>query len=547
MLDYLHKRYEGLSWVSPWPWKVIYIDTDGVNYNNPPSAIIDAVNGGATVIVLSFYTVLYGPVDMAAAWASADPSARNAAIAYAHNAGAVVLVSAGGATDIPYNTDPIAFGAAAATFAVNYGLDGLDMDLENLGPGASYQYSDTISWIGNASVSARAVLCPMRLLTHAPQAPYFGAVGNAGPNPWTGTGGGYTAIWKRTGPTVIDAFLVQFYNQGSSCYTTQQGLFSASATDCPTFPGTSLLEIASYGVPASRIVLGKTVRPSDGDNGWVDAGSLQTWVAAAASYWSAGIMLWAWHPNESPYFLNAVVPAPSWSPSGTPGQTPTPSHTPSPSVSPSNTPSRPPTPTQTPSGTPSPSTTPASQTVAPSPVSLSQTLSASGTPSAPSCGGADGVVCAISTSEAVTRAALIAAGQTPSNCTSSYQQCAGITLYPVQQCATGTACYRGAFVLQTAAVCAGGVWAGPGVAGSYSMTPVSTKTPPNTVSPSPPPTFSVSHTPPITASSSLTAAVTPSSSVTAAVTPVSTITPTVTASKTGTPRTSEYLHVNVHG
>ena len=449
VLDYLHGGGEALSWVSPWPWKVIYIDTKGLNYNNPPSTIMAAVDAGATVIVLSFYTALYGPVDMAAAWAGADPSARAAAVAYAHSAGAVVLVSAGGASDVPYGIDATAFGASAATFAVTYGLDGLDMDLENVGPALSYGSVDVIAWISAASISARAVLCPMRLLTHAPQAPYFGAVGDSGPNPWTGTSGGYTAIWDNTGPTIIDAFLVQFYNQGSSCYTTQTGLFSASVVDCSSFPGTSLLEIASYGIPVSRIVIGKIVLGSDGSNGWVDAHQLSTWFAAISSIWSAGIMLWQWDATAAAPYLTAVVPGPSWSATKTPASA---------------------TSSGTPSHTPSETPTPASASIAATPLRATPSISASPVPCGP-IGGGQTTICAIGTAEAATRATLTAIGQTPSACTASYQQCANGALFPLQNVAPGTACLGGAFVLQSSAACTLGVWAGPGTEGSFSATP----------------------------------------------------------------------------
>ena len=107
-------------------------------------------------------------------------------------------------------------------------LDGLDLDLENFSPGISYPQagllsSQVMTWLTDVSVTARSLLGSGRLLTHAPQAPYFGPVSPNGAyqySPVTGTvywtlgGGGYTALWQALGSSgVVDAFLVQFYNQ----------------------------------------------------------------------------------------------------------------------------------------------------------------------------------------------------------------------------------------------------------------------------------------------------------------------------------------------
>jgi hypothetical protein len=53
----------------------------------------------------------------------------------------------------------------------------------------------------------------------------------------------------------IDFFLVQFYNQGPSCYTTYNGLFlnSLDGGACPNFPGTSVAEIARYGLSGGAV------------------------------------------------------------------------------------------------------------------------------------------------------------------------------------------------------------------------------------------------------------------------------------------------------
>jgi hypothetical protein len=85
-------------------------------------------------------------------------------------------------------------------------------------------------------------------LTHF-AAPYFGAIGSAAANPWTLTTGGYSAVYAGAA-AAIDFFNVQFYNQGPTCYTTYNSLFvnSLDGGACPYFSGTSVAEIARYGI-----------------------------------------------------------------------------------------------------------------------------------------------------------------------------------------------------------------------------------------------------------------------------------------------------------
>jgi hypothetical protein len=54
--------------------------------------------------------------------------------------------------------------------------------------------------------------------------------------------------------TKADRYNVQFYNQGSSEYTTCAGLLTASSS---TFPDTAVFQLNSVqGVPLSKIVIG---------------------------------------------------------------------------------------------------------------------------------------------------------------------------------------------------------------------------------------------------------------------------------------------------
>lgn len=152
----------------------------------------------------------------------------------------------------------------------------------------------------------------MRLISHAPQAPYFGRVGSTVGNAWTGTSGGFTAVWQRAGPNNIDFLNVQFYNQGPTCYTTYAGLFTSSNGDgtCPSFPGTSLAEIASYGVPINLLIVGKPLLAGDASNGQVPATSLRDWLSRARTElgYSGGAFIWTWSATAARTWVTMVFP-----------------------------------------------------------------------------------------------------------------------------------------------------------------------------------------------------------------------------------------------
>ena len=84
---------------------------------------------------------------------------------------------------------------------------------------------------------------------------------------------------------------------------------SNSGGSCGVFPGTSVLEIASYGVRLNSIVVGKPLLPTDADNGYVAPAQLRTMLStAAAAGWSAGVMTWSWDPAQGPAWIQAVYP-----------------------------------------------------------------------------------------------------------------------------------------------------------------------------------------------------------------------------------------------
>jgi len=248
---------------------------------------------------------------MAQAWGGIGASDQQQAVQYAHNKNAIVIVSAGGSTESPYSSmSGSQYGSNVANWAVQNNLDGVDFDMENFQPplvASGLSPQQTIQWLADAVNTARSILGDSRVITGAPQAPYFGGIGG-GTNPWTGTTGGYTAVYQASQTT--DWYNIQFYNQGATCYVDYNGLFKDSSS-CPPFPGTSVAEIAAYGIPLDKIVVGKYVTQGDASNGWVDPGTLGQYFQQASSDigWNAGVMGWVWNdPNTNANWINAIYP-----------------------------------------------------------------------------------------------------------------------------------------------------------------------------------------------------------------------------------------------
>jgi len=265
------------------PIKAIYIDYL-YNQTSPGQSVFSAVQGGFNLVILAFY-LSSGPVDYASAWQKLPASEKATISEYAHNHDARIIVSFGGSTQGGFDTlDPYETAVEVSDFVLANSLDGVDFDLENFNSGFTYGTFSTaqlIAWIVNVTNTARALLGPEAVITHAPQAPYFGPVGGSS---FAGPEGGYVAVYAQA--QTIDYFNVQFYNQGPTCYTTYAGIFKNSSSDCPVFPGTSVDEISHYSysgisVPLSKILVGKPVEPTDATNGYVQPALLGHYLAAA--------------------------------------------------------------------------------------------------------------------------------------------------------------------------------------------------------------------------------------------------------------------------
>jgi len=290
---------------------VLYVDYQGINWGSPQTTLTSAVSSGFNVVIISFL-LLSGATDMALAWQGVDQQTQQQTMQTVHQQGGVVLVSAGGSSEIPYGQiDGWSYGQKAAQWATQNNLDGVDFDMENFGPpliAGGLNPQETIDWLINASNAASEVLGEEGIITHAPQAPYFGKIGGGGGNTWTGTTGGYTAVWKGT--SSISWFNLQFYNQGVTCYVDYTGLFEESGEDCQAFPGTSVKEIQGYGIPFDAIVVGKPVGTSNAASGWVSASDLNEWFTQANSLgWNTGVMGWEWYsPQVTGSWIQTIYP-----------------------------------------------------------------------------------------------------------------------------------------------------------------------------------------------------------------------------------------------
>ena len=106
-----------------------------------------------------------------------------------------MIVSAGGATDMPCNyMTGAAYGAGVARWAVENHMDGMDFDME------SFEADATINWLVDASLEARAILCPARLLTHAPRPPTSVTSAQTRPTPGRSTRGATQPCGRVRGP-----------------------------------------------------------------------------------------------------------------------------------------------------------------------------------------------------------------------------------------------------------------------------------------------------------------------------------------------------------
>ncbi|KAJ7583287.1 glycoside hydrolase family 18 protein [Mycena floridula] len=264
------------------PRFVIYGDKPTGSPAGPPASALLGYN----VYIMSFLQT-DGAKDQALAWTQLSPDQRMALKAEYNAAGIKLLVSLFGSVDTPTTNgvDVSAFGQTVVDWVKTYGVDGVDIDYEDLdamnkGDGAAE------AWIISLTQILRQGL-PTSIITHAPLAPWFA------PAPrWSG--GGYLRVHNEVG-NIIDWYNLQFYNQGSDSYTTCDNLLTAAS---PPWGNTAVFEIAQSGVPLDKLVIGKPAGPTDATNGFMSTQDLSVCVQQA-------IMVWQ-YPNADSLWISAV-------------------------------------------------------------------------------------------------------------------------------------------------------------------------------------------------------------------------------------------------
>ncbi|KAH7908480.1 glycoside hydrolase family 18 protein [Hygrophoropsis aurantiaca] len=268
------------------PHFVIYSD----HWATPPTA---ADVNGYNVVALTFW-VTSGPIDQAAEWVGLDSATRASIKSSYNDAGISLIVSAFGSSDYPTTSgaDPTTTANNLAAWVLEYGLDGVDVDYEDL-TAMNAGNDDAATWLATFTTALRAQL-PQGdyILTHAPLAPWFS----------TSYTYGYLTVDKTVG-SLIDWYNIQFYNQGTSEYTTCDSLLTSPAT----YPGSALFQISASGVTLDKLVIGKPATTTDEtDGGYMTATLLAQCVDQAYEQgWDAGVMVWE-YPDAAASWIEEV-------------------------------------------------------------------------------------------------------------------------------------------------------------------------------------------------------------------------------------------------
>ncbi|KAJ7612521.1 glycoside hydrolase family 18 protein [Mycena polygramma] len=274
------------------PHWVIYSDQFVSGTTGPPA--VSAVTG-FNVFALSFL-LTEGAFDKAEEWTTLTDAQRASVKAQYNAAGIKLIVSVFGSTDVPTSSgaNPVTTATTMANWVKQYNLDGIDVDYEDFN---AFDAGDgkAEAWLITFTTQLRTLLPQgTYILTHAPVAPWFS------PSIWGG--GGYLKVHATVG-NLIDWYNIQFYNQGTTEYTTCASLLTTSSS---TWPETALFQIAASGVPLSKLVIGKPATSSEADNGFMPTSTLATCLSQAKSQgWNAGAMVWE-YPGAAAAWIAAV-------------------------------------------------------------------------------------------------------------------------------------------------------------------------------------------------------------------------------------------------
>ncbi|CAL2106394.1 Glyco_hydro_18 domain-containing protein [Tenacibaculum sp. 190524A02b] len=168
-------------------------------------------------------------------------------ISFLKNKNKKCILAAGGANLAPLHFVAKDFGTELANFAIQYGFDGVDLDIENL---TTPPTQEEINWLVEATKAVKKVNKNL-LISHAPQATYFT------------NNGGYSLVEKGTGGA-IDYYNIQYYNQGSwgyQTYSNYDDIFTIMYEN--QVNETSIPSIIKQGVPANKLMVGKPITIQD--------------------------------------------------------------------------------------------------------------------------------------------------------------------------------------------------------------------------------------------------------------------------------------------
>ena len=312
------------------PVYAVYVNTLNQWWGDVVAAEIGATNPrGYNTILLAFWIPnqdgTSNPVDAAVVWAQPDrffnvqnsqfgtvpEQIRTNLINEYHKNGVKILVSAFGGTSFPttQGVPAKACGENLAQFVIDMQLDGVDLDYED---NAAMEAGTAVPWLiemTDAMVMKFKATGKKYIMTNAPQAPYF----IDGRYPMN-----YVAFHKSVlsdGTEVgdyMDSYLVQFYNQGSSTYSSYTSLF---VTSDGWSVGTSVSEIAAKGIPLSKIAVGKPITQADAANtGFVPVTDLASIIDTArqpGEVWAngrdvGGVMGWRFQSDRDGTWISQL-------------------------------------------------------------------------------------------------------------------------------------------------------------------------------------------------------------------------------------------------
>lgn len=121
--------------------------------------------GSYNRFILAFWMVQPGAVDNAQAWEQFDADYRAQVIEEYHSAGIALMVSAFGSTDSPTTNgaDPVDTATRLANWVKQYGLDGVDIDYEDM---TAMNNDQAESWLVSFQAELRRQLPAPYLISH---------------------------------------------------------------------------------------------------------------------------------------------------------------------------------------------------------------------------------------------------------------------------------------------------------------------------------------------------------------------------------------------